>query len=153
MHWAEVTANALSHRGQKHIIASGITPSGEFHIGHLREILTGDMIARACREKGMDVESVFVVDSADPLRKVYPFLSEEYSQYIGHPLANIPAPDSDGNPGNDGRNYAQHFLEPFLEALEKIDVKSKNLDQAIEDKIILLCQDCYFFLHINHHSN
>ena len=27
--------------------------------------------------------------------------------------------------------------------LEKIDVKSKNLDQAIEDKIILLCQDCY----------
>lgn len=27
--------------------------------------------------------------------------------------------------------------------LEKIDIKSKKIDQVIEDKIILLCQDCY----------
>jgi lysyl-tRNA synthetase class 1 len=128
MHWSEVVANALAAKGDKHIIASGITPSGEFHIGHLREILTGDMIARACKAKGLDVEFVFVVDSADPLRKVYSFLSSAYERYIGHPLATIPAPDESGNPSDDGRTYAQHFLEPFLEALEQIDVKPRLID-------------------------
>lgn len=128
MHWADFAAQTLSKRGNKHIIASGITPSGEFHIGHLREILTGDMVARACRDAGLDAESVFIVDSADPLRKVYPFLSDEYEKYIGCPLAKIPAPDENGDPGDDGRSYAEHFLEPFLKALEQIDVKPRIID-------------------------
>ncbi len=128
MHWADFAAQTLSKRGNKHIIASGITPSGEFHIGHLREILTGDMVTRACRDAGLDAESVFIVDSADPLRKVYPFLSDEYEKYIGCPLAKIPAPDENGNPGDDGRSYAEHFLEPFLKALEQIDVKPRIID-------------------------
>ena len=46
MHWADVMAQRLAERGDRHIVATGITPSGEFHIGHIREILTGDMIAR-----------------------------------------------------------------------------------------------------------
>ena len=128
MHWADFTAQTLSRRGNKHIIASGITPSGEFHIGHLREILTGDMVTKACIDAGMDAEFVFIVDSADPLRKVYPFLSDEYEKYIGCPLAKIPAPDKEGKPGNDGRSYAEHFLEPFLSALEQIGVKPRIID-------------------------
>ena len=52
MHWAERTAANLSHRGDTHLIAAGITPSGEFHIGHIREILTCDMIVRACNNSG-----------------------------------------------------------------------------------------------------
>ncbi|MGB0202307.1 MAG: lysine--tRNA ligase [Candidatus Poseidoniaceae archaeon] len=128
MHWADFAAQTLSQRGNKHIIASGITPSGEFHIGHLREILTGDMITRACINAGLDAEFVFIVDSADPLRKVYPFLSDEYEQYIGCALATIPAPDENGKPGNDGRTYSQHFLEPFLSALEQIDVRPRIID-------------------------
>jgi lysyl-tRNA synthetase class 1 len=128
MHWADFAALTLSKRGNNHIIASGITPSGEFHIGHLREILTGDMVTRACKDAGLDAEFVFIVDSADPLRKVYPFLSDEYQQYIGCPLATIPAPDENGKPSNDGRSYAQHFLEPFLAALEQIDVRPRIID-------------------------
>ena len=45
MHWSDVMAQRLAQRGDKHIVATGITPSGEFHIGHLREILTGDMLS------------------------------------------------------------------------------------------------------------
>ena len=112
----------------KHIIASGITPSGEFHIGHLREILTGDMIMRACKNAGMDAEFVFIVDSADPLvgcTLSYPMNMNNTS--VAHP-ATIPAPDENGKPGNDGRTYAQHFLEPFLAALEQIDVRPRIID-------------------------
>ena len=116
MHWADFTAEKLSkERGNKQVACSGITPSGEFHIGHIREILSAEMIHRACLDAGLDSRYIFIVDSMDPLRRVYPFLSEEYEQYIGCPLAFIPAPNSDGNPNPNGVSYAEHFLGPFLD--------------------------------------
>ena len=133
MHWADVAAQSLSHKGDKHIVSTGITPSGEFHIGHLREILTGDMISRAARDAGLDVEFIFIIDSADPLRKVYDFLSPDYEQFVGCQLGAIPAPKEDGSPDwaryeHDGWTYANHFLEPFLSALNQIGVKPKLID-------------------------
>ena len=98
MHWADVVALNLSKKGTKHIVSTGITPSGEFHIGHLREILTGEMISRAAKNAGLEVDFIFIVDDADPLRRVYPFLDEEYSKFIGHQIGNIPAPDHNGKP-------------------------------------------------------
>ena len=123
MHWADHTAQTLSNRGVSQVIASGITPSGEFHIGHLREILTAEMIHRACLDAGMESRYIFIVDSMDPLRRVYDFLSEDYEQYIGHHLAYIPAPGPEGKPNPDGGNYAEHFLAPFLDALKEIGVE------------------------------
>ena len=123
MHWADHTAQTLSGRCDSQVIASGITPSGEFHVGHLREILTAEMIHRACLDAGMKSRYIFIVDSMDPLRRVYDFLSDDYEQYIGHPLAYVPAPDSDGNPDPDGGSYAEHFLAPFLDALKEIGVE------------------------------
>ena len=123
MHWADHTAQTLRARGESQVIASGITPSGEFHVGHLREILTAEMIHRACMDAGMDSRYIFIVDSMDPLRRVYDFLSPSYEQYIGHPLAYIPAPGPDGEPDQDGGSYADHFLAPFLAALKQIGVE------------------------------
>ncbi len=124
MHWAERTAVNLAHRGSNHLIAAGITPSGEFHIGHIREILTCDMIVRACNNSGLEAELLFIVDSMDPLRKVYSFLSNDYEKYIGQPLYRIPPPDEDGKPVlNSNSNYAEHFLNPFLDALAELGVK------------------------------
>ena len=124
MHWAERTAVNLAHRGDTHLIAAGITPSGEFHIGHIREILTCDMIVRACNHSGLNAELLFIVDSMDPLRKVYSFLSDDYQQFIGHPLYRIPPPDEQGKPIFDSdSSYAEHFLNPFLDALSELGVK------------------------------
>ena len=123
MHWADHTAQTLRASGESQVIASGITPSGEFHVGHLREILTAEMIHRACLDAGMDSRYIFIVDSMDPLRRVYDFLSPSYEQYIGHPLAYIPAPGPDGEPDQDGGSYADHFLAPFLAALKQIGVE------------------------------
>ena len=132
MHWSDVVAQRLSERGQKHIVSTGITPSGEFHIGHLREILTGDMIAKAAQKAGLDVEFVFIIDSADPLRKVYSFLDDSYATYIGHQLKQIPPPNTEGRPDMErfaeGISYADHFLEPFKQALEQIDVRPRFID-------------------------
>ena len=122
MHWADHTAHTLKERGGKQVCASGITPSGEFHIGHIREILSAEMIHRACLDLGLESKYIFIVDSMDPLRRVYDFLSPEYQKYIGVPLAFIPAPDENGNPGEGGISYAEYFLNPFLSSLEKIGV-------------------------------
>jgi len=125
MHWADHTALRLGDRGGAQVSCSGITPSGEFHVGHLREILSAEMIHRACLDAGLESEYVFIVDSMDPLRRVYDFLSDSYERYIGHPLAYIPAPGPDGEPGDGSTSYAEHFLNPFLKALEEIGVSPR----------------------------
>jgi len=122
MHWVDHAAKILSQRGVEQTIASGITPSGSFHIGHLREILTAEMIHRACQDIGLESRYIFIVDSMDPLRRVYSFLHEDYNEYIGHPLAFIPAPNQDGKPDSSLGSYSDHFLKPFLEALHAIGV-------------------------------
>ncbi len=122
MHWADFRAQRLSERDVPQVIVSGITPSGEFHIGHLREILTAEMIHRACLDAGLDSRYLFIVDSMDPLRRVYDFLSPEYEEYIGVPLAYIPAPNPDGTASTGSVSYAEYFLNPFLESLKEIGV-------------------------------
>ena len=122
MHWADHAARVLSERGGPQTVASGITPSGSFHIGHLREILSAEMIHRSCLDRGIESRYIFIVDSMDPLRRVYSFLDDSYEQYIGHPLAFIPAPGVDGKPDASLGNYADHFLDPFLKSLEAIGV-------------------------------
>ena len=122
MHWADVVAEKLLESGKKHVISSGITPSGPIHLGSMREILTADAIVRAVNDKGGEAELLYVADNADPLRKVYPFLDEEkYETYVGRPLAEIPAPEGD-------ISYDQFFLKPFFQALEEVGVKPKVID-------------------------
>ncbi|WP_048150277.1 lysine--tRNA ligase [Methanolacinia paynteri] len=120
IHWADVIA-AEVRQDIPHRIATGITPSGPIHIGNMREVLTGDIVYKAMQERGLEVELMYNADEFDPLRKVYPFLPEEYSKYIGMPICDIPCPCGKH------KSYAEHFLEPFLNSLEELDVKPKVL--------------------------
>ena len=116
MHWADVVAEKLLKTGQKHVISSGITPSGPIHLGSMREILTADAIAKAVNDKGGDAKLIYIADNADPLRKVYPFLEPEiYDKHVGRPLAEIPSPDGNGS-------YDRYFLKPFFQSLETVGV-------------------------------
>ncbi|UCH88872.1 MAG: lysine--tRNA ligase [Thermoplasmata archaeon] len=119
MHWADVIAADLVTRSNNHVIATGITPSGHIHVGNMREILTGDTIYKALKYKdsGIEAKLIYIGDTIDPLRKVYPFLDESYSQYIGMSLYEIPCPCSEHN------NYAEHFLLPFFDALKMLNVE------------------------------
>ena len=125
-HWADVIAEDLLKRGDKHRIATGITPSGHIHFGNLREIIIADAVRRAVEEKGGKAEVVYVADTFDPLRRRYPFLPEEFEKYVGMPLSEIPDPE-----GECHENYAEHFLQPFLESLDVlgIDLVVKRADQ------------------------
>jgi len=108
MHWADVEAEGLA---EEPLVATGEAPSGSIHLGHIRELLTGEAIARA---SGGDL--VLIVDSIDPLRKLYPFLDESYEEHIGKPLSEIPCVCGEHD------NYAEHFMEPFIESLDELGV-------------------------------
>jgi len=116
-HWADRVADEVLARGiSQPVIATGISPSGVFHVGHLREILTGDAAARALRDRGVPARLVFVVDDFDPLRKVHRLLDEGvFGPQLGKPLFTIPAPVGAGN-------YADYYLRPFLAALGRLHV-------------------------------
>ena len=74
VHWADaVTQDVLPTRSQ-HLLSTGITPSGEYHVGHLREILTAEAIYRALLDHGATVHMHYIADTMDPLRRVYDFL-------------------------------------------------------------------------------
>ncbi|MCU0254409.1 MAG: lysine--tRNA ligase [Acidobacteria bacterium] len=116
-HWADRAADEVLARGHSQpVIATGISPSGVFHVGHLREILTGDAVARALRDRKAPARLVFVVDDVDPLRKVHRLLDEAvFAPRLGQPLFRIPAPEGEGS-------YADYYLRPFLAALGKLHV-------------------------------
>ncbi len=117
IHWADVIAEKLLERSERHRIATGITPSGHIHLGNLREIVIADAVRRALEEKGGKAEIIYIADTFDPLRRRYPFLPEEYEKFVGMPLSEIPDPE-----GCHG-SYAEHFLQPFLESLEKLGIE------------------------------
>lgn len=119
-YWADKTAlDIVKNRGNKHLIATGITPSGPIHLGNIREVLTADAVRRSLDKAGAETELIYIADTADPLRRVYPFLPQDFQKYVGMPLYRIPCPDGCCE------NYADHFLKPFLEACRKLGVDLK----------------------------
>lgn len=112
MYWADSIVSDLEG---KQLVSTGISPSGPIHLGNMREILTGDMLYKACLDKKLESRFIYLCDDMDPLRKVYPFLSDDYSKYIGVPLSYIPSPDGNGK-------YSDYFLKPFIDTLSKINI-------------------------------
>ncbi|MEW6188525.1 MAG: lysine--tRNA ligase, partial [Actinomycetota bacterium] len=85
-HWADQIADeAIRIRGKKHLIATGITPSGPIHLGNIREVVTAYAIHRALQDRGAISKLIYIADTSDPLRKVYPFLPKTYVEYVGMP--------------------------------------------------------------------
>ena len=119
MHWADVAAEQLMKKGEKHVLATAITPSGPIHVGNLREVITTEAVYRALKDRGAKAELIFIADTFDPLRKVYPFLPKKYEKYVGKPLAEIPCPCGEHE------NYAEHFLQPFIHVMDELGIKPK----------------------------
>lgn len=112
MNWLNQIVDELiaRHPDGEILIESGSAPSGSYHLGHLREVLTPDAIYLELKRRGRQARHIHFVDDFDALRKVPFNVSSDYEQYLGMPLCDIPAPD-----GSD-RSYADFFLSD----LEKV---------------------------------
>jgi len=121
MWWDEIADEILKRKrgAERQVVATGITPSGAIHIGNLRETLIADAVCNALRERGAEAELIYVADTFDPLRRLYPFLRKEFEEHVGKPLSEIPDPEGCH------ASYAEHFLLPFLEAVERLGIEMK----------------------------
>ena len=113
-HWAEKVADSLGDG--PHVVVTGISTSGHIHVGNLREVLVGEAVANALRARGAEVRFVFHADTIDPLRKIAPGVPESFQEFMGHSLSRIPDPEGCHV------SYAEHFLAPFEEALEAMEM-------------------------------
>ncbi len=86
---AEIMA---AHPRGEIVVESGHAPSGYYHIGTLREILTASAIAWRINQAGRKARHIDYVDDFDAFRKVPAGVSEEWSKYIGVPLCLVPDP-------------------------------------------------------------
>ncbi len=121
--WARRTAeNLLATHGEgPHVVVTGISPSGNIHVGNLREVLVAEAIVNALKARGSEVRFVFHADTIDPLRKIAPGIPADFESYIGHSLSRVPDPEGCHV------SYAEHFLSPFEEALKRMEMEVEVL--------------------------
>jgi lysyl-tRNA synthetase class 1 len=119
MHWLSKVADEVERRVQSGeiLVESGISPSGSYHMGYLREIITCDAIVLVLQRRGRQAKHVHFVDDQDGFRKVPKNLPDEYEKFLGKPLCDMPAPD------NSGQSYADFSLKPFLNSVNALGIK------------------------------
>ena len=122
MNWLNKIVDEIieKHPEGEVIVSSGVSPSGTYHLGTLREVLTAEAISRELKYRGRKCRHIHIVDDLDVLRKVPVEVDKKFEKHLGKPLCDIPAPD-----GSD-KSYADYFLSGLLEA-----TKGLNLDMEI----------------------
>ncbi len=94
-------------------VKSSSSLSGVLHIGRLSDILRGEAVYRALKEKGFPAEFIYVTEDMDPLRKIPKGVPKKFSQFIGFPVSDVPDPEGCH------KSYAEHFLDGFFSSAEK----------------------------------
>jgi len=103
------------------ILESGFGPSGIFHLGHLREVLTVDALRWGLQQRDRDAKHILFIDDFDALRKVPANVDSSFEKYLGMPVYLVPSPD-----GSD-KNYAEYFFDEFAEAIKAQRVEAEIL--------------------------
>ena len=103
-----------AHPDGEIIVSSGVSPSGTYHLGTLREVLTAEVIARELKNRGRDSRHLHVVDDLDVLRKIPADVPADFDKYLGMPLCDVPAPDGSA------RSYADFFLNDLITAAQEM---------------------------------
>src|SRR5579863_1578741 len=99
------------------LIESGVSPSGTYHVGTLREVLTCDAILLELKRRGRQAKHIHYVDDLDVFRKVPVNVSVSFEQYLGKPLCDVPTPEGDD------ASYADYFLNDFLGAAKALHME------------------------------
>lgn len=119
MQWLNKAVDELlaRHPDGEIVVSSGVSPSGAYHLGTLREILTAEAIAYEARKRGRQARHAHIVDDLDVFRKVPVGVPEDFKQHLGKPLCDVPAPD-----GTD-QSYADYYVKDLLVAAEKMHLE------------------------------
>ena len=120
-HWIEPIVDQIesARPDGEIVVASGHSPSGNYHIGLLRELILVNAIVHVLGERGRQARHLDFVDDFDALRKVPVNIDPSYDRYLGVPLSVVPAPEGNFT------SYADFFLNRLHPVIEKIGIKPK----------------------------
>lgn len=123
MQWLNKIVDELieRHPDGEILIESGGSPSGTYHLGHMRELIICDAILLELRRQNRQVKHVYFVDDQDALRKIPANVPASHEQYLGMPLCDVPAPD-----GSD-QSYADFFLAGLKLACQELGIEVEFL--------------------------
>lgn len=98
------------------LVESGGSPSGTYHIGHMRELIICDAIKLELQRRGRQAKHIYFVDDLDALRKVPANVNADFKRYLGQPLCDVPAPDASN------QSYADFFLTGLKNSCQSLGV-------------------------------
>ncbi|MDB5163540.1 MAG: Lysine--tRNA ligase [Candidatus Saccharibacteria bacterium] len=107
----------LKHPSGEIVVSSGVSPSGTYHLGTLREVLTAEAIMLELKRRGRASRHLHIVDDLDVFRKVPADVPENFKQYLGKPLSDVPSPDGSST------SYADYFLADLIEAAKELNLQ------------------------------
>jgi lysyl-tRNA synthetase class 1 len=119
MQWLTKIVDELiaKHTDGELVVSSGVSPSGTYHLGTLREVLTAEAIAWEIRRRGRQATHIHVVDDLDVFRKVPVGVPANFAEHLGRPLCDVPAPDGSGG------SYADYYLRDLELAAQKMHLQ------------------------------
>lgn len=120
MNWLNTIIDELiaRHPRGEILIESGGSPSGTYHLGHMRELVTCDAILLELQRRGRKAKHIYYVDDLDIFRKVPANVPNNFDKYLGIPLCDVPSPD-----GNKDLSYADYFLNGLIESCRALGVE------------------------------
>jgi len=117
-----------AHAGASRIVvAAGITPSGVVHIGNFREVITVDLVARALRDRGVDVRFIYSWDDFDVFRKVPADAPQQdlLTENLGRSISDVP------DPWGEHESYASHHIANFERCLPPLGIVPEFIRQHV----------------------
>ena len=129
LHWADAAAERIiRQRGDRahYVVASGVSPSGSVHFGHLREVMSTELVARALRDRGKQVRFIYSWDDYDVFRQVPANLPrrEELARHLRKPVVDVP------DPFGAAPNYAAGFERGLERVLPRLGIQPDYRYQA-----------------------
>jgi len=113
--WADELAASASG---PQVVNDSKTPSGTIHVGALRGVVIHDAIVRALRDAGREVRLLYGIDDLDPMDSATLATQEGVAEYMGRPLADVPAPGGSSQP-----TWARHYAQTFLDTFRRLGVE------------------------------
>ncbi len=100
------------------LIESGGSPSGTYHLGHMRELITADAISLELNNRARKAKHIYFVDDLDVFRKVPVNVPSEFDKYLGKSLCDVPSPN-----GDQSQSYADYFLKGLIESCQALNIE------------------------------
>jgi lysyl-tRNA synthetase class 1 len=123
MFWADKVAEDIINSGshKPYWVDDMKTPSGFSHVGSLMGPVIHSMIFRALKDANQKTTFTFVINDFDTMDELSPQLSEDFRQYMGKSLKQVPSPVTEYT------SLADYFAADFVDSIKSLGVEAEIL--------------------------